>query len=1348
MALYIPGVGRQYKQPKEDEEYTSGGGQVESRTMWDSGELPADYVPILNRSEFSGGSSNPKSNVNPEFARNFPTLNSFLDTVTTPLQKVFNNPFVERSSQTAGETMFLTDNPNKVSTGSAGWDMTADLLGGLGGFVANPAGMGNAGMEAFNLGTKAATKYLPSTMPGIGKAALGMGAGGLTYEGARAALSDRPFDPAEMGTAVGMNALIGGVTHGAIRGVPKFFDTSMPKIDGLNLSPEVRQLALPQGRSMQALPPGRVAGLIPDHTTGAPYRQPAGEQRGLLPEYGQETQGLINKAQQETQDILSTPLLPRGKAEVTDAPTEILGLPKPQTEPVGTMRMPDAYGKAEQELNDGIKKAQDYVQHNDILAAYPPGTTVEAAMADIKAKIGVDLPALIAKVEEAKAMPGLRETAINDIENTRMGQVAGVYNTPTKLKRGASGYNRVIGEQTPQPIQRITADRTPELNVARTILKKPIKVETAEKIFATYPELRSEFPGISKRVERAQANRLKQQTKVQQQPIQKPTQPQQAVNFEVQNAINILRSNPSPEKAQAVLRAYPELAKYYKPPKVKQQKQQVMAENMAQPSVMPENMTKQSATSKQESYSMEVPVFPKEIAKEDVRNLNSTDNWQDKSKLLQKRETMIRNFEDVMGEDAPNMIKEYLDPVGVSEAEAIRFMNKERQEIASLGIKARSKESELVQKYGEGGWSEVVRDKTGKVISEKKHAYTIDDLKLERPNDWQKIKNAAEVIKEKYKNYLSTVNEVLARNGYDPIPERPDYMRHFQEMTGIFEKFGIPKKAEELPVDLNGLTDNFKPGKNFFANALKRKGNETTLDAITGIDGYIEGISRLIYHTDNIQRLRGLSDGLRGKYEGTNHLSRFVSELDDYTNILAGKKTRLDRGDEELLDRSVYKYMDWLRSQNARNLATSVSSAMTNFIPLTQSIATTSKPSVIKAFGETMLNYLKNDGFVNASDFLIRRIGSDPLSLTLWQKAGDKSFFMMRAADNFVSQLVVRGKYNELVSKGIKPEFAIKRADQYAARVMGDRSRGGMPTLFHARGLKGFFLQFQLEVNNQLSFLTNDIPRHHEIEIAGKKVPKTLAVGLALTQVALFSKVFNDAFEKLAGYRPAIDPIGSFEKAKREKNDPTISAEKWWVNLAGDIAKQLPFASTLTGGRIPLSSAMPDIKAPFDKEKTTSEKIVDTLERPAFYLLPPGLGGQARKTWKGANALEEGGVYSRKGNLMYPTDPKEVTKTLLFGPNSTPEAKDYWDKGRNALYPNQTKEYKDTFEKGKNKKGQTAREQYNELRKNQDTGNAKKQVEDIDKEIKELIKQGGKGEEIKKLRQKRSELVKWIEGRK
>jgi hypothetical protein len=623
------------------------------------------------------------------------------------------------------------------------------------------------------------------------------------------------------------------------------------------------------------------------------------------------------------------------------------------------------------------------------------------------------------------------------------------------------------------------------------------------------------------------------------------------------------------------------------------------------------------------------------------------ENWKDKPRLSYARETMERNFEDIMGKDAPGMKAQYIEPVYKAEANRMRWLNKERADIKSLGIAPRSQESKAVQQLGEG------------LITK--------DQAVKLPNG-EKIINAESFLRKKYDSYLTEINTVLTRNGYDPIPKRQDYFRHFTEIKGLLEQVGIPMRENALPTDINGLTADFRPGKNFFASALQRKTNITDYDAIQGIDTYLDGASKQIFHTDNIQNLRLLDKSLRETFAGTTHLSNFVADLTEYTNTLAGKKAMIDRSVESALGRGIYAGADRLRRQAGTNMVgANVASSLTNYIPFTQALAVTDKPSFAKGMLQTIASTFKDDGFVNRSDFLSSRQGSDRLATNLWGKIGNKSMWLFKVIDNFVSGTIVRGKYAEGMTKGMSPVKAMQYADGWARKIMAGRALGEMPTMFNSKTL-GLLSQFQLEVNNQMSFMFKDIPRNYN----------TTGAASALGQVFLYSYIFNNVYEKAFGRRPAFDPIGVVKQTYEDYTNPDMKKGQATKNLISNVSNQLPFTSALTGGRIPIGSAIPNPIAVATGDSTAIKEA-----KKLFYLLPPTGGGQLKKTIEGVGAYTKGGSMTDLGRVRYPIPqtPVNAIRTAVGGQYSTPEAVDYFRQGKTALGEKQSSVFNESQDK-------------------------------------------------------------------
>lgn len=679
----------------------------------------------------------------------------------------------------------------------------------------------------------------------------------------------------------------------------------------------------------------------------------------------------------------------------------------------------------------------------------------------------------------------------------------------------------------------------------------------------------------------------------------------------------------------------------------------------------------------------------------------SLDNAKDVSKALMHNTDPIRLQEIIFGKEIGGKINDAIfQTVKHNTAEKIRFQNQERDEIKELGIKPRSKESAAVQKYGEKQYV----NEAGETV-----AYKDAELQAEFPDtDTQdKIKYAAKVIRQKYDTYIDMVNDEITKYGYDPIPKRQDYMRHFQELNDVFSRYGLPfnmqsAQANDLPVDINGLTADLKPGKNWFSSALRRKGNKTTYDAITGIDGYIEGIGNLIYHTKDIQTLRGfenyvremygqengfdnldnLSDGekaIRIQQIQNNHLGNYAAWLREYTNTLAGKKAMADRAVEDIFGRKVYSFLNELKSQVGSNMTgLNIGSALTNPISMTQALAKTNKLATVKGYADTIKNIFIKDNFAEQNDFLTARFGSDLLAPTTWQKMRNAGQIFMTGTDWFASNSITRSKFYELKAKGMSDAEAHKEAGIFAAKILGDRSQGATPTLYNSKML-GLVTQFQLEVNNQLYSQFYDTFSDAKQTAKEKGVLKAAAgATFVLGQLAAFQHIYNDLYEAIAGRRPAFDIISMIATAlglggdEEEEKKPL---EDRLYEAADMLLDSLPYVSTFTGGgRIPISDALPISELISGEDQYGNEKSrLETLsEALPYYFLPTGYG-QLKKTIGGLGMYDEelpvAGSYTDSGNLRFTAEEDAWSKVQagLFGQWANPNAKEYIDSGFKSI---------------------------------------------------------------------------------
>lgn len=235
---------------------------------------------------------------------------------------------------------------------------------------------------------------------------------------------------------------------------------------------------------------------------------------------------------------------------------------------------------------------------------------------------------------------------------------------------------------------------------------------------------------------------------------------------------------------------------------------------------------------------------------------------------------------------------------------------------------------------------------------------------------------------------------------------------------------------------------------------------------------------------------------------------------------------------------------------------------------------------------------------------------------------------------------------------------------------------------------------------------------------ARREYLKPLAALVAgLMKYTIGAYLFNDLYEKLVGRRPALDFLGIANEAIGDYTGyqlpNTVDAAQQLISgegvdfttqrkgavqatasLAENVAQELPFVGgVLGGGRVPISSALPDMGnlvsnavglASGEKDAGRAlQGIGKELAKPAFYILPPLGGGQLKKAFEGITTVANGGQfgYDSQGRetMKFPVENPTLgtyAQAALFGPYSLPMAQDYVDSGFRAKSAKYTEAYR------------------------------------------------------------------------
>lgn len=731
--------------------------------------------------------------------------------------------------------------------------------------------------------------------------------------------------------------------------------------------------------------------------------------------------------------------------------------------------------------------------------------------------------------------------------------------------------------------------------------------------------------------------------------------------------------------------------------------------------------------------------------------IKDSDNWKDsRGNLGLQIHTPERVLRKVMGDTAETeaIYQAYFAPVLKHDAEAIRWENTQRERLKDIMEGLSHEDSVYMHMKNRAELSpknEAMQKQLADYVKENKSKI-----------HFKQAASAMQKLYEMTSEMHPQVSEAGVRNGYAPLEFRQKYIpsltptKEGKWYNRILRKVGVETMVDELPTEIAGRTEDRRPGRQYAGFYNQREGINTEFDAFKAMDNYISGASNAIFHTDDIQNLRVLEDAIRSKYsdEGSRAeleairkdpdiniedkeqkiskiwernsgtLPSFPSWIAEYTNILAGKKSRTDRSAEQMFGRGLYRAMSDVEGKVAANMVGgNLSTAISNFIPLAQGSGEVRYSSMMRA----MLDYgadlaKKNPAFHEDSDFLTNRRGSERVIKTKLQKASDAAGWTMNAIDNLSSEVMVRARYLDNVEKRhMSTEAALQEADRWAAGLIGDRARGAKPVIMESKSpLIKAFTMFQLEVMNQYDHLFGDIP--HNLRVQGKSKAQIAAgTAAALLQVFVMSHLFNDAREKLTGSRGAFDPIemvndfvgrvtgyalpnifdllGEMMGDGIDEDDfRAEKSETAWDNVkktAQDIASNVPFASGPLGAvfgagnsRLPIQSVIPNIDniMTAQGEDARSMAMIKELSKPVYGFLLPFGGLQAKKTVEGAATMFAGGSYSydKKGEkiLQFPTygqKPADWAQALLFGKSSSDEARAWRESGYETLNADETK---------------------------------------------------------------------------
>ena len=643
--------------------------------------------------------------------------------------------------------------------------------------------------------------------------------------------------------------------------------------------------------------------------------------------------------------------------------------------------------------------------------------------------------------------------------------------------------------------------------------------------------------------------------------------------------------------------------------------------------------------------------------------------------------------------------------------------------------------------------------------------------------DEKKCAAAVKQYRQLFDDYYNAIADFLVSHGDEPIGKIDYYAPHLSTADKVnllnqaFEALGFNASATRLPAEIAGRTEDFRPNKRWTPFFQSREGTQTEYDIVHGFESYVTYLSDVLFHTDDIQKIRALENYTRlgGKNDFKNSLAeaielsrsgqrdekldflrelkrvddfaepttaeinkqldQYIAELfaaeknntrysdlavwlKNYGDVLAGKQFGGDRGAEHRGGRGILKLGTQLTQAFARaNVAGNVSSAVNQIAQLPTILGERSKRSIAQATAEFATGKLRQ--FQMDSDFITGKKGVDYISNTFADSFMSGMFKPAEFVDTMMSTIAARAAYLDAIRDGKTHEEAMRAADAYARSIMGDRTKGAKPLMFHSKTpVMQMVNMFQIEALNSWEHVSQDLPRQfRQIAAESGKAKAARVLSSVILKTVLAAFVVNRVTEELYGGTPApFDIIGMsmnfiasgeglttndwirymLNKASNAMfgtdlfdDVPTPQEGFDWGNAVEDtlynISNEVPFLSNLSGmvGVGDRTLMMPDL---FGKGKdlwdaATEHGVISPESGEALLGLVtqaiPG-GRQINKTYSGIKTIVEGGRtkgFGDKERLQYPVERNvgTVLQNILFGPNATPEANAYWASGLSSL---------------------------------------------------------------------------------
>ena len=144
--------------------------------------------------------------------------------------------------------------------------------------------------------------------------------------------------------------------------------------------------------------------------------------------------------------------------------------------------------------------------------------------------------------------------------------------------------------------------------------------------------------------------------------------------------------------------------------------------------------------------------------------------------------------------------------------------------------------------------------------------------------DTEKCERARAAYRKAFDEYYDAIVDLLVAHGEQPIGKIEFYAPHMTTndkvnlLSNLLETMGFNENATTLPASIAGITEDLRPNKRWTPFFQHRTGDKTEYDIVGAFESYLSYIGDVIFHIDDIRKLRitesFLRQGVAGDFTG------------------------------------------------------------------------------------------------------------------------------------------------------------------------------------------------------------------------------------------------------------------------------------------------------------------------------------------------------------------------------------------------------------------------------------------------------------------------------------------------